>query len=88
MKIRTDPLRSACEKEETPYHILERCRASVIARNSVFGSHLIKPEVLQCIRKEELQLPRESKRFSQPHFIRMYTSMSFALDSVTARPKS
>jgi len=42
IKIRTDPMFYKCgEEEETSYHLLGRCSAMMMARYSIFGSHLM-----------------------------------------------
>ena len=55
VKIRADPLCTACgEEEETPYHFLGKCCASVMVRYSIFGAYL----------KQLEEFTRTSRRFS------------------------
>ena len=47
MKVRTDPLCPACgEEEETSYHLLGKCSAYMLTRQSILGAYLMEPEEL------------------------------------------
>ena len=47
MKVRTDPLCPACgEEEETSYHLLGKCDAYMLMRQSILGAYLMEPEEL------------------------------------------
>ena len=65
MKIRTDPLCSKCgEEEETAYHLLGRCSATILARYSIFGSFLMDITELQQVQPHTLlRFAKASKRF-------------------------
>jgi len=55
MKIRTDPTCSACgEEDETSLHFLGKCPATMMARHSIFGSHLLRSDELRCIQPHAL----------------------------------
>ena len=47
MKTCADLLCSVCiENEETSFHFLDKCRATMLLRYSLFGAHLLQPEDL------------------------------------------
>jgi len=66
MKIRADPLCTACgEEEETPYHFLGKCCAKMMVRYSIFGAYLMKLEELRMVKPVTLLwFVGTSKRFS------------------------
>jgi len=54
MKIRADPLCTACEEDETLYHFLGRCSASMMIRYSIFGAYLVELEELRKVKPATL----------------------------------
>jgi len=65
MKIRTDPLCSACrEEEETLYHFFGKCPARMLDRMSVFGSYLLELDELYKVKPISIYIfVRSTKRF-------------------------
>jgi len=65
MKLRTDPLCPKCgEEEETAYHFLGKCSATMMVRYSVFGVYLMEPGELQKVQLHTLlRFVRASRRF-------------------------
>jgi len=65
MKIRIDPVRSACgEEDETSVHFLGKCPAAIMARYSILGSCFLRSDELCCIQPHALmRFDRASKRF-------------------------
>jgi len=41
MKMRTAPICSACGKDETSVHFLEKCSAAILARHFILGSYFL-----------------------------------------------
>jgi len=65
MKIRTDLLCPKCgEEEETPYLLLGRCSAMMMARYSMLESYLMDITELQQVQPHTLlRFAKDSKRF-------------------------
>ena len=65
MKIRTDPMCPKCgEEEETAYHFLGKCNATMMVHYSIFGAYLMEPGELQKVQPHTLlRFARASKRF-------------------------
>ena len=65
MKIRTDPICSACGKEdETSVHFLGKCPGTIMARHSILGAYFLRSVELRCIQPHALmRFARASKRF-------------------------
>ena len=65
MKVRYDPICSACEEEEeTTQHFLGSCWACAMLRHRLLGAHRLRPEELSKVQPTNLlRFARASKRY-------------------------
>jgi len=64
MKVRSNPICSACEEEETTQHFLKSCWVYAVLQHRLLGTHRLRPEELSKVQPTNLlRFARASKRY-------------------------